>query len=71
METSGPASGFKLEKQSKTNARLGKKIQSICKGIPGLEEAKVEQQAAIPQIRILFNQERDMTYELNAASFHS
>ncbi|MBT8037608.1 MAG: CusA/CzcA family heavy metal efflux RND transporter [Verrucomicrobiae bacterium] len=51
--------------------RLGMQIQSIARTIPGLEEARVEQQAPIPQLRIEVDRERAQAYgitpgELNA-----
>lgn len=42
--------------------RLGKQIQNIARKIPGLEEARVEQQAAIPQLRIEVDRERAQAY---------
>ncbi|MGB1260284.1 MAG: efflux RND transporter permease subunit [Akkermansiaceae bacterium] len=51
--------------------RIGTDIQNIARGIPGLEEARVEQQAPIPQLRIECDRERAQAYgitpgELNA-----
>ena len=42
--------------------RLGTELQSIAKEIPGLEEARVEQQAPIPQMRIEIDRERALVY---------
>lgn len=49
---------------------MGKKILSLCKTIPGLEEARVDQQASIPQLRILFDRSRGEVYDINAKSFN-
>ena len=47
-----------------TLRKLGKEIQTVAQGIPGLEEAKVEQQALIPQIQILPDRERNSAYDI-------
>ena len=49
---------------------MGKKIKELCKNIPGLEEARVDQQASIPQLRILFNRSHGEVYGINAKSFN-
>ncbi len=41
---------------------LGLKIRDIAREIPGLEEAKVEQQASVPQLRIEIDHERALAY---------
>ena len=41
---------------------LGAEIADIAREIPGLEEARVEQQAPIPQLRIEIDRERAMAY---------
>ena len=51
--------------------RIGTQIAEIARGIPGMEEARVEQQAPIPQLRIEIDRKRAMAYgvtpgELNA-----
>lgn len=42
--------------------RIGTEIQTIARKIPGLEEARVEQQAPIPQLRIEVDRERAQAY---------
>ena len=42
--------------------RIGTEIQGIARAIPGLEEARVEQQAPIPQLRIEVDRERAQAY---------
>lgn len=42
--------------------RLGEQITQIARSIPGLEEARAEQQAMIPQLRIEVDRERAMAY---------
>ncbi|NNE91240.1 MAG: efflux RND transporter permease subunit [Verrucomicrobiales bacterium] len=42
--------------------RLGLEIQKVAKEIPGLEEAKIEQQAPIPQLRIEIDRDRALAY---------
>jgi len=42
--------------------RIGTEIQNIAREIPGLEEARVEQQAPIPQLRIEIDRERAQAY---------
>jgi len=51
--------------------RIGTEIQSLAQGIPGLETARIEQQAPIPQLRIEVDRDRALAYgitpgELNA-----
>ncbi len=41
---------------------LGTQVQNIAKTIPGLEDAKLDQQSAIPQLRIEANRERASAY---------
>ncbi|MBX3740591.1 MAG: efflux RND transporter permease subunit [Akkermansiaceae bacterium] len=45
-----------------TNQNVGEQIQKIAKTIPGLEDAKLDQQAPIPQLRIEVNRERALAY---------
>ncbi|SHJ35969.1 heavy metal efflux pump, CzcA family [Rubritalea squalenifaciens DSM 18772] len=45
-----------------TIREIGTKIQEICMQIPGLETAKVEQQAPIPQLRIEVDRDRAKAY---------
>ncbi len=42
--------------------RLGTEIAEIARGIPGLEEARMEQQAPIPQLRIEVDRKRALAY---------
>ena len=42
--------------------RLGSEIADLAREIPGLEEARVEQQAAIPQLRIEVDRDRALAY---------
>ena len=42
--------------------RIGTKIRDIAREIPGLEEARVEQQAPIPQLRIEVDRKRAQAY---------
>lgn len=42
--------------------RLGTEIAEIARSIPGLEEARIEQQSAIPQLRIEIDRHRAMAY---------
>ena len=59
-------SGSDLEK----NREIGKGIQKICKDIPGLEEAKLAQQASISQLRIYFDRDKGLAYGITAKSFN-
>lgn len=45
-----------------TNQHIGEQIQKIAKTIPGLEDAKLDQQAPIPQLRIEVNRDRALAY---------
>jgi CzcA family heavy metal efflux pump len=45
-----------------TLRRIGTEIQTIAHTIPGLEEARIEQQAPIPQLRIEVDRERARAY---------
>lgn len=42
--------------------RLGNQVTEIARSIPGLEEARAEQQALIPQLRIEVDRERALAY---------
>lgn len=51
--------------------RLGEEIAGVARAIPGLEEARTEQQAPVPQLRIEVDRDRALAYgvqpgELNA-----
>ncbi len=45
-----------------TLRQLGTEVQSVAKGIPGLENAKLDQQSSIPQLRIEANRARAKAY---------
>ncbi len=47
-----------------TLRRLGDEIQSLAVTIPGLEDARVEQQALIPQLRLEVDRDRALAYGL-------
>ena len=54
-----------------TITRLGEQVQKVAKTIPGLEDAKLDMQAQIPQLRIEFDRDRALVHgvspgELNA-----
>lgn len=51
--------------------RLGTEIADIARSIPGLEEARIEQQAAIPQLRIEIDRERAMSYGITPGELNS
>jgi len=50
--------------------QIGTEIQAMAKEIPGLESAKLEQQAAIPQLRIEFNRTRGPAYNVTPDSLN-
>ena len=45
-----------------TLRQLGTEVQGVAKGIPGLENAKLDQQSSIPQLRIEANRARAKAY---------
>jgi CzcA family heavy metal efflux pump len=47
---------------------MGSEIQKICKEIPGLETASIEQQAPIPQLRIEVDRDRALAYNFRPAA---
>ncbi|MFM2242770.1 MAG: hypothetical protein RLZ97_1625 [Verrucomicrobiota bacterium] len=54
-----------------TITHIGEQVQKVSKSIPGLEDAKLDMQASIPQLRIKLNRERALAHgvspgELNA-----
>ncbi len=51
--------------------RLGREVADIARTIPGLEEARLEQQAAVPQLRIEPDPERAAAYAVTPASLTS
>ncbi|MGE9270949.1 MAG: efflux RND transporter permease subunit, partial [Verrucomicrobiales bacterium] len=50
--------------------RIGEQVQSVAQEIPGLEMAKLEQQAPIPQLRIEVNRDRAMAYGVTPGSLN-
>ncbi|MFC4995089.1 efflux RND transporter permease subunit [Rubritalea tangerina] len=50
-----------------TLRNIGTDIQSICQDIPGLETARIEQQAPIPQLRIEVDRDRALAYNFRPA----
>lgn len=49
---------------------IGEEIQKVAQGIPGLEMAKLEQQAPIPQLRIEIDRDRAMAYGVTPGSLN-
>ncbi len=49
---------------------MGNQIRALCQQIPGLEEARLDQQASIQQLQILFDRSRGEVYDINAKSFN-
>jgi Cu/Ag efflux pump CusA len=45
-----------------TLRRLGTEVQTVAKTIPGFEDAKLDQQSSIPQLRIEANRDRAIAY---------
>jgi CzcA family heavy metal efflux pump len=50
--------------------RIGEDIQELARKIPGLEEARVEQQAPIPQLRIEVDRERAQAYGITPGALN-
>ncbi len=50
--------------------QIGIGIQDICLSIPGLEDAQIAQQAAIPQLQIRFNHDRGEVYNITPDAFN-
>lgn len=50
--------------------RIGEEIQAVAQGIPGLEDARIEQQAPIPQLRIEVDRERARAYGVTPRSLN-
>ncbi len=48
--------------------RLGEQVRALARSIPGLEDARVEQQAPIPQLRIEIDRERALAYGVTPGS---
>ncbi len=51
--------------------RVGTDIQKIAQSIPGLETARIEQQAPIPQLRIEIDRERALAYGVTPGALNS
>lgn len=52
-------------------ASVGKRIQEIAQTIPGLEDAKLDQQATIPQLRIEVDRDRALAYGITPGEVNS
>lgn len=52
-------------------ASVGKRIQEVAKTIPGLEDAKLDQQATIPQLRIEVDRDRALAYGITPGEVNS
>jgi CzcA family heavy metal efflux pump len=50
--------------------KIGEEIVAIARGIPGLEEARGEQQASIPQLRIEVDRDRASAYGITPGSIN-
>ncbi len=50
--------------------RIGESIKTLARNIPGLEDARVEQQAPIPQLRIEIDRERAQTYGITPGALN-
>lgn len=50
--------------------RIGTEIQQIAQAIPGLEDARVEQQAPIPQLRIEIDRDRALAYGVSPGALN-
>jgi CzcA family heavy metal efflux pump len=50
--------------------RIGTEVQTIAKGIPGFEDAKLDQQSSIPQLRIEANRERAAAYSVTPGALN-
>ncbi|TLD68272.1 efflux RND transporter permease subunit [Phragmitibacter flavus] len=51
-------------------SQLGTRVQSIAKTIPGLQDAKLDQQASIPQLRIEIDRERASAYGITPGALN-
>lgn len=49
---------------------IGRQIQEIAKTIPGLEDAKLDQQAPIPQLRIEIDRDRALAYGITPGALN-
>ncbi|WP_269539411.1 efflux RND transporter permease subunit [Cerasicoccus fimbriatus] len=50
---------------------LGTEVAEIARGIPGLEEARIEQQAPIPQLRIEVDRQRALAYGVTPGALNA
>ena len=50
---------------------VGAKVQAIAKTVPGLEDAKLDQQAPIPQLRIELDRERALAHGVSPGELNS
>lgn len=53
-----------------TLRRLGAEVQAVARAIPGFEDAKLDQQASIPQLRIEADRDRAAAYGLTPGSLN-
>ena len=51
--------------------RIGTDIAEIAREVPGMEEARVEQQAPIPQLRIEIDRKRAMAYGVTPGALNA
>ncbi|MFV0414904.1 MAG: efflux RND transporter permease subunit [Chthoniobacterales bacterium] len=51
--------------------KIGTEIQSVAQSIPGLETARIEQQAMIPQLRIEVDRDRALAYGITPGEINS
>lgn len=51
--------------------RIGQQITDLAREIPGLEEARAEQQALIPQLRIEVNRQRALAYGITPGALNT
>jgi len=51
--------------------RIGTQIQGLAKSIPGFEEAKLDQQSSIPQLRIEANRDRSAAYGITPGELNT
>jgi len=54
-----------------TITAIGEQVQKVAKSIPGLEDAKLDTQAQIPQLRIEFDRERGLAHGVSAGELNS
>ncbi len=54
-----------------TITAIGEQVQKVAKSIPGLEDAKLDTQAQIPQLRIELDRERALAHGVSAGELNS